>query len=184
MPQPRHDDRIATRRPSERARRLIFVGTALGVVVAVVTLVGVLRPHRPTPSGQDFSTVNRVSGGPVEWIAAVCDPLARLPATGFDLPESTYWSVCQARVRRDDAFVNPILIARFRSEVPMQVDLDLAGIEWYAFAVDQGELIAFATRSPSPRASPLLQPLKQFRFNIYSDPGISNDVCGKIRCRR
>jgi hypothetical protein len=90
--------------------------------------------------------------------------------------------VCQARIRSDDTFVNPILIARFPSEDPMQIDLDLAGIEWYAFAVDQGELIAFATRSPSTRESPLLQPLKQFRFNIYPDPGVSNDLCGKIRC--
>jgi hypothetical protein len=72
----------------------------------------------------------------------------------------------------------------------MQIDLDRNGIEWYAFAVDQGELVAFGTRSPlmvpDPRTnlgeSPLRKPLKQFGFNIYSGPGVSEDLCGQIKC--
>jgi hypothetical protein len=63
-------------------------------------------------------------------------------------------------------------------------------MELSAFAVDQGGLIAFATRSPlrgtDPRTnlgdSPLLVPLSQFGFNIYADPGVEDDLCGKIRC--
>jgi hypothetical protein len=54
MPQPRHDARTATRSPSERAGRLIFVGTALAVVVAVVILVGVLLLHRPDLSESTY----------------------------------------------------------------------------------------------------------------------------------
>ena len=28
------------------------------------------------------------------------------PATGFDLPESTLWTLCEARIRPDDRFIN------------------------------------------------------------------------------
>ncbi|KWX23225.1 hypothetical protein AFM11_15490 [Mycolicibacterium wolinskyi] len=61
----------------------------------------------------------------------------------------------------------------------MQVDLVNAGYEWYAFAFDRGGLVAFATSydavvtDPTTNLgeSPVLQPLKQFGFNIYSSPG-------------
>jgi hypothetical protein len=182
--------RTPARGPSQQARRLLLAGCAIGVVIVVGTLVAVLGPRGPMPRGEDFSTVNRVSGGPAEWIAAVCEPFLRIPATGFHLPNSTFLAVCQARIRPDDRIVNPILIARFPSEVPMQIDLANNGIEWYAFAVDQGELIVFATRSPlrvpDPYTnlgdSPMLEGLKQFGFNIYSSPGVEDDLCGKIRC--
>lgn len=175
-------------RPRARVRGLLFVGIALGVVIAVVTLAAVTRPVGPQARGADFSTVNRVTGDLDDWIAAVCVPQVSVPPIGLDLPESSYWTVCQARIQSGDKFVNPILFARFPSEDPMQIDLDANGIEWYAFAVDNGELVSFATRSsPSDpnaklRASPLLQPLKRFGFRIYGSPGVSQNLCGHFRC--
>jgi len=60
----------------------------------------------------------------------------------------------------------------------MQVDLSNEGYEWYAFAFDRGSLVSFETVSGTAvvgtnglSESPVLQPLKQFGFNIYSRPG-------------
>jgi hypothetical protein len=66
MPQLPRDPR---RWPSERNRRLRFAGSAIGVVIAMVLLVAALRPHRPMSRGEDFSAVNRLSGGLAEWTA-------------------------------------------------------------------------------------------------------------------
>lgn len=86
--------------------------------------------------------------------------------------------MCEARVQPNGEYLN-VTIARFPAELPMQVDLVNEGYEWYAFAFDRGEMMAFATFSdvwvtdPTTNfgESPVLQPLKQFGFNIYSSPG-------------
>jgi hypothetical protein len=43
-----------------------------------------------------------------------------------------------------------------------------------------------AKAPPDPQTnlgeSPMLEPLKRFGFNIYSDPGVSDDLCGQIEC--
>lgn len=164
-----------------------MVGSAAGVAIALVTLAALLKPYGPKPSPQDFSTVDPVSGSPALWMAAVCSPQFGARATGFHLPNATYSTVCQARIHPDGGgAIEPILIARFPSEEPLQLDLDNNGVEWYAFAVDQGGLVAFATCSPlvasDPHTnlgeSPLLVPLKQFGFTIYSDPGLSDNMRG------
>jgi hypothetical protein len=94
------------------------------------------------------------------------------------MPQATAAAACKARVRPDGEVVD-LRIARFPSELPMQVDLLNEGYEWYAFAFDRGEMIAFATYCElvvtDPRTglgeSPVLQPLTQFGFNIYHGPG-------------
>jgi hypothetical protein len=61
----------------------------------------------------------------------------------------------------------------------MQVDLHNQGYERYAFTFDNGSMVSFETVSDTTVTdpatglgeSPVLQPLKQFGFNIYSDPG-------------
>jgi hypothetical protein len=60
----------------------------------------------------------------------------------------------------------------------MQADLSNEGYKWYAFAFDRGSLVSFETLSETAvvgtsglNESPVLQPLKQFGFNIYSNPG-------------
>jgi hypothetical protein len=75
--------------------------------------------------------------------------------------------------------VDYLVIARFPDELALQVDLHNEGYTWYAFAYDRGDLVAFATVSEISVAdpvtnlgeSPVLQPLRQFGFNIYGSPG-------------
>jgi hypothetical protein len=94
------------------------------------------------------------------------------------LPHASTIALCRAQVRPDGEVVN-LTIARFPAELPMQVDLANEGYQWYAFAFDRGAMMAFATFSEVAVTdpitglgeSPVLQPLKQFGFNIYSRPG-------------
>lgn len=186
---------VPGRRRSPRARLLLFVGVpgaAIVVVLAIVvialapSLAAVLPRERagvrlgsPLPPGDEFAAINRVTHWPPDWIAAVCDgPVYQLRIPYKRLPHATAGGACKARVRPDGEVVD-LTIARFPAELPMQIDLLNEGYQWYAFAFDRGEMISFATFSEvmvtDPRTgfgeSPVLQPLKQFGFNIYHDPG-------------
>jgi hypothetical protein len=174
----------------ERLRGPLLVGTvvaAMVVMVAVFALLGMLLPsdraavqlRGPVPRGEEFAEVNRVSQWPADWIAAVCEPPVYPLRTPYvRLPHSTANAVCRARIHPNGDVVN-LTIARFSAELPMQVDLLNDGYKWYAFAFDRGKMTVFATFSDvmvtdpvtNLGESPVLQPLKQFGFNIYSGPG-------------
>lgn len=70
-----------------------------------------------------------------------------------------------------------ILVAEYPSEDPMQRDLARNGFEWYCFAAARGRLFVAATRATERTTdsgwsvSPVLLPLADFGFNIYSGPG-------------
>ena len=170
----------------QRLRWLVLVGTAVGVIIAVMTALTLLVPRDraalqlriPVPLGAEFEELNRVSHWPADWVASVCEPPVYQLRNYERLPNSTHNAACRARVEPNGDAVN-LMIARFPSELAMQVDLSNEGYEWYAFAFDHGQLVAFATFSSvavtdpvtNLGESPVLQPLKQFGFNIYSGPG-------------
>jgi hypothetical protein len=184
------------RRFSTRARVLLFVGGAVAALAEILTLImiipmtrspaALLPPERagvhlgsPLPPGDEFSAINRVTHWQPDWIAAVCDgPVYQLRIPYKRMPNATAAGACKARVRPDGEVVD-LTIARFPAELPMQVDLNNEGYQWYAFAFDRGEMVAFATWAEATvtdpntgfHESPVLQPLKQFGFNIYGDPG-------------
>jgi hypothetical protein len=176
-----------------RVRLLLFAGTVVGAIVVIIANVATIasladrlprdraavRLGSPLPPGDEFASINRVTHWPPDWIAAVCEPpVYELRTPYARLPHATASAVCEARVQPNGEYLN-VTIARFRAELPMQVDLVNEGYEWYAFAFDRGEMMAFATFSdvwvtdPTTNLgeSPVLQPLKQFGFNIYSSPG-------------
>ncbi len=133
----------------------------------------------PLPPGDEWASINRVRQWPADWVAAVCEPPVYELRTPYErMPHATALAICEARVQPNGEYLN-ITIARFPSELPMQVDLVNDGYKWYAFAFDRGQLQAFATfsdvRVTDPETgmgeSPVLQPLEQFGFNIYSGPG-------------
>ncbi|MHC9295587.1 hypothetical protein ACRCUN_24245 [Mycobacterium sp. LTG2003] len=163
------------------------VVTAIVMVVAMIVALqppppyerATLRLASPLPPGDRYEAINTVTHWPSDWIAAVCvPPLYDLRIPYEELPYATAGAACEARVQPDGEVVN-ITIARFPSELAMQVDLVNAGFEWYAFAFDRGQMVAFATFSEAmvtdPMTnlgeSPVLQPLKHFGFEIYSSPG-------------
>ncbi|ORA27406.1 hypothetical protein [Mycobacterium aquaticum] len=182
--------------PNPRAQlRLLLLGVAVAgtVVVALVAAVvmlalpifqkpperGAARLASPVPPDREFAYINPVSQWPSDWTAAVCHSLpyeVRMPYAR--LPNATATAVCRARIRPNGDVVN-VTIARFPAELPMQIDLLNDGYKWYAFAYDHGQMMAFATYSEvtvtDPKTnlgeSPVLQPLKQFGFNVYSGPG-------------
>jgi hypothetical protein len=181
-----------------QVRLLLLVGTVVAAIVVIIAMVasltalasslsGLIRASEragvrlgsPLPPGDEFAEVNRVTHWPPDWIAAVCEPpVYQLRTPYARLPHATACAVCKARIRPNGEVVN-VTIARFPAELPMQVDLVNDGYEWYAFAFDRGEMVAFATFSDvvvtdpitNLGESPVLQPLKQFGFNIYSGPG-------------
>jgi hypothetical protein len=180
---------------SARARLLLLVGGAGAAIVAILAIVMIamapplasvlpreragVRLGSPLPPGDEFAEINRVTHWPPDWIAAVCDgPVYQLRIPYKRLPHATAGAACKARVRPDGEVVD-LTIARFPAELPMQIDLLNEGYQWYAFAFDRREMISFATFSEvtvtDPRTglgeSPVLQPLKQFGFNSYHDPG-------------
>jgi hypothetical protein len=183
---------------SGRARMLLLVGTVVAVIVVIIAMVASLtalksnlsefiqsseraavRLGSPLPPGDEFAEVNRVTHWPPDWTAAVCEPpVYKLRTPYSSLPHATACAVCKARIQPNGEYLN-VTIARFPDELSMQVDLVNDGYEWYAFAFDRGEMIAFATFSDvsvtDPTTglgeSPVLQPLKQFGFNIYRGPG-------------
>jgi hypothetical protein len=180
-------------RTSGMARSLIAVACVLGVLAngaALLTVQPIDTPHwSRLTSHKEFANVNEVTGSPSDWISTICKPLFRFPEGGvsyqfpnteFYLPAATYSAVCQARDLAYTKVSDPILlIARFPSEDPMQLDLEIEEFEWYCFAVDRNEMVVFATRLSDTITnqdtglgeSPLLAPLKKFGFNVYSDPG-------------
>ena len=174
--------------PSARFRWVLFIGAALGVIVAVVASLvfaaslprdrAALQLRNPVPLGEEFAYLDRVSHWPADWIASVCEPPLYQLQHYKRLPNATYAAACSSKVKSMDDMAN-IMIARFPRELTMQVDLHNAGYEWYAFAFDHGDMIAFATVSElsvqdpvtNLGESPFLQPLKQFGFMVYAGPG-------------
>lgn len=176
-----------------KARRVRWLFSVLAAIAAV-TVIGVtavsprseppperaaLRLASPLPSGDKYAEINRVSQWPTDWIDAVCvPPLYQLSTPYSRLPHATEGAVCEARIQPSGEVVD-LTIARFRAELPMQVDLLNDGYQWYAFAFDHGEMLAFATFSDAQVTDPVtnlveaavLQPLKQFGFVIYHEPG-------------
>lgn len=189
----------ASRDNSSRWFRLQLAGIGCTALLAVICLVLAAQPISGTPRmigpSQDqanFPTVNAVSGTPAEWIAAICTPympsiradldptsvsgaLLLSPSAGLDLPGSTFNSACAAREK--SASEPFILVAEYPSEDPMQRDLARNGFEWYCFAAARGRLFVAATRATERTTdsgwsvSPVLLPLADFGFNIYSGPG-------------
>jgi hypothetical protein len=179
-----------------RLSLLLLAGTVVGAIVVIIaniatvamvsSLADRLPPDRagvrlgsPLPPGDEFAAINRVTHWPPDWTAAVCNPpVYELRIPYAHLPHATACAACEARIQPNGEYLN-ITIARFPDELAMQVDLLNDGFEWYAFAFDRGELMAFATHSEAwvtdpitgMGESPTLQPLKEFGFNIYSDPG-------------
>jgi hypothetical protein len=175
---------------------LVFAGAVTGAIVVVIatavniamvaSLADRLPQERaavslgsPLPPGDEWASINRVRQWPADWVAAVCvPPVYELRTPYAQMPHATALAICEARVQPNGEYLN-ITIARFPSELPMQVDLFNEGYESYAFAFDRGQLVSFATSSDvrvtdpvtGLGESPVLQPLKQFGFNIYSGPG-------------
>jgi hypothetical protein len=181
-----------------RLRLLVLAGTAIAAILVLIANVASLADLRssiaefiranersavrlgsPLPPGEEFAHVNRVTHWAPDWIAAVCQPpLYPLRTPNTRLPHATASAMCKARIQPTGESPN-LTIARFPEELAMQVDLFNDGYRSYAFAFDRGQMIAFATFSEAAvtdpntnlRESPVLQPLKQFGFNIYSGPG-------------
>lgn len=178
-------------------RRAWLAGMALAVVAVTIATVALLlalasnlsgfarsgervavRLHN-LPPGDEFESINRVAQWPADWIAAVCEPpIYHLRAPNARFPHATASAVCKARVQPDGEYAE-VVFALFTAELPMQVDLFNNNYNWYAFAYDHGEMITFATYCDAEvvdpnsnlSASPVLQPLERFGFNIYSRPG-------------
>ena len=189
----------ASRHHSGRWYRVSLAGFGCIALLAVACLVLAAQPVSGTPrmlgpSHDDahFPTVNAVSGTPADWVAAICTPyipnlrpeidpvsvsgaLLLSPNAGLDLPGSTFNAACAAREK--SASERFIRVAEYPSEDPMQRDLVDNGFEWYCFAAAQGRLFVAATRATERTTdsgwsvSPVLLPLADFGFNIYSGPG-------------
>ncbi|MCV7015656.1 hypothetical protein [Mycolicibacterium madagascariense] len=166
----------------------LLVGAVVGVLAVVIAAASMLHAvvpgekaavpiRNPIPMDEEFANINRVSHWPAEWIDAVCERPVYTLRNYTMLPHATANSSCRSLIK-PGGDVDYLMISRFPSELPMQVDLHNAGYQWYAFAFDHGSLIAFETVSDSEvvgsnglRESPVLQPLKRFGFHIYANPG-------------
>jgi hypothetical protein len=163
-------------------------------LLSVQLIGGSPRMVGPSHDAKKFPTVNAVSGIPSDWIATVCKPhalypagdVARFPAnalfaypnTTFDLPRALYSAVCPARY--DGASDPVILLAEYRTEDTMQLELADNNIKWYCFAANHGHLLVMGTRAEESAVnpygfagSPVLMPLETFGFNVYEHPGPS-----------
>lgn len=171
--------------------RTILLAKAFGASSAMIILVveGILmlaptgresrQIRNSVPLGDEYAQVNRVSDVPANWTASVCaPPLYALRNPVKRLPNALDSAVCRARINPPGEAPN-ILIARFRAELPMQVDLQNEGYEWYAFTYFHGAVLTFATFSSASSSNPasglteaeVLQSLHQFGFKIYHGPG-------------
>ena len=189
----------ASRDDSGRWFRIRLAGIGCIALLAVICLVLTAQPISGTPrmvgpshDAANFPTVNAVSGTPADWIAAICTPympsirpeldsvsvsgaLLLSPGAGLELPGATFNAACAAR--KESASEPFILVAEYPSEDPMQRDLARNGFEWYCFAAEHGRLFVAATRAVERTTdsgwsvSPVLLPLADFGFNIYSGPG-------------
>ncbi|MDT5103504.1 MAG: hypothetical protein QOI25_1017 [Mycobacterium sp.] len=174
---------------SVRTNQLLLIGAVVGmiaVLVAGVSLLSAVLPDKrgavqlrnPVPLDEEFANLNRVSHWPADWINAVCEPPLYQLRNYARLPHATSNASCRSLIE-PGGDVDYLMIARFPSELPMQVDLHNQGYEWYAFTFDNGSMVSFETVSDTTVTdpatglgeSPVLQPLKQFGFNTYSDPG-------------
>lgn len=169
------------------ANRLLLIGAAIAMVAALaaqVTLLSGLPPderaaaqlRNPVPLDEEYAEVDRVSHWPADWINAVCEPPLYRLRDYERLPHATSSASCRSLIK-PGGDVDYLMISRFPSELPMQVDLSNEGYQWCAFAFDRVSLVSFETVSETAvvgtnglSESPVLQPLKQFGFNIYSRP--------------
>ncbi|GAB7066080.1 hypothetical protein JCM12141A_03690 [Mycolicibacterium hodleri] len=179
---------VVGRTSSTRTRRFLLVSFIVGIVavfVAEATFASAVLPRTKAavivrnaiPLDAEFAEINRVSHWPADWIDAVCEKPVYALSNYTRLPHSTANASCRSLIKPGGE-VDYLMISRFPSELPMQVDLHNAGYQWYAFAFNDGSLVAFETVSETAVAgnngfqeSPVLQPLKRFGFNIYSGPG-------------
>jgi hypothetical protein len=171
-----------------RNNRLLLIGGVVAVIAALVATIALLAAvlpdkraalqlRNPVPLDEEYANLNRVSHWPADWINAVCEP-PMYPLRRYEaLPNATSNASCRSLIK-PDGDVAYLMISRFPSELPMQVDLLNAGYKWYAFAFDRGSLVSFETVRDAAvvgtnglSESPVLQPLKQFGFTIYSNPG-------------
>jgi hypothetical protein len=168
--------------------RLLVIGAVISVIIEIVagsmTLASMTPKSRAAvslrsavPIGPEYENVDRVSGWPRQWLEAVCSPPLHQLRDYQRLPNATSTASCRSLVEYSGE-VSYLMIARFPSELPMQVDLGNEGYPFYAFARESGSLIAFATVSRTSvtgtdglATSPYLEPLEDFGFNVYSGPG-------------
>jgi hypothetical protein len=132
----------------------------------------------PLPPGDEYSSINAVREWPSNWVGAVCSPPVydvRVPYG--ELPNATSIAACSARVHPRGQVTN-VMMARFPNELAMQVDLANEGSQWYAFTYVDGGMLAFASSAVDSTVDPavsvgeaVLEPLRQFGFNLYSTPG-------------
>jgi hypothetical protein len=173
---------------STRANRLLLIGAAIVMVAALVaeiTLLLSVLPHKraaeqlrnAVPLDEEYAEIDRVSHWPTDWIDAVCEPPLYRLRNYKPLPNAIANASCRSLVK-PDGDVAYLMISRFPSELPMQIDLYNQRYKWYAFTFDRGSLVSFETVRETAvvgtnglNESPLLQPLKQFGFTIYSYPG-------------
>ena len=172
-----------------RTNRLLMAATVV-VVIGVVSaegtwLFGLLPDKRgasqlrnAVPLDEEYAYINRVSHWPADWINAVCEPPLYRLRNYKRLPHAIANASCRSLIKPDGDLAPNLMISRFSSELPMQIDLHNEGYNWYAFAYDRGSLVSFETVSDAAaigtngfNESLVLQPLKQFGFNIYSGPG-------------
>ena len=171
-----------------RTNRLLLIGASvatIAVLVAEAALLSTVVPderaaaqlRNPVPLDDEYAETDRVSRWPADWINAVCEPTLYRLRNYERLPHATSNASCRSLIT-PGGHVDYLIVSRFPSELPMQVDLHNDGYRWYAFAFDRGSLVSFETVSETAvvgtngvSESPVLQPLKQFGFNIYSDPG-------------
>ncbi|MFC7672564.1 hypothetical protein ACFQWH_05750 [Mycolicibacterium sp. GCM10028919] len=168
--------------------RLLAIGAVIVVIVEIVagsmTLASATPKSRAAvslrnavPVDPEYENVNRVAGWPREWLEAVCAPPLHQLHDYQRLPNATSTASCRSATEYAGEGTY-LMIARFPSELPMQVDLGNERYRYYAFARESGSLIAMATVSRTSvissrglAVSPYLQPLEQFGFNVYSGPG-------------
>jgi hypothetical protein len=167
---------------------LLVIGAVTVVIVEImagsITLASSTPKSRAAvslrnavPPDPAYENVNRVSGSPRQWLEAVCAPPLYQFRDYQRLPNATSTASCRSLTEYAGEG-SYLMIARFPSELPMQVDLGNERYPFYAFARESGSLIAFATGSRTSvistrglGVSPYLQPLEHFGFNVYSSPG-------------
>jgi hypothetical protein len=175
-------------RPRSNVKRLLVGGTALGTVIAVLVVAATMASLMPTPRGamswrnaipidQELRNLNRVSQWPREWVDSVCEPPLHQLRNYKRLPNATYTASCRSLVEYagDNSY---LMVARYPNEYLMQIDLSNEGYTFYSFASYYGKLFVVATVTEASvtdshglGVSPFLQPLEQFGFNVYRDPG-------------
>ncbi|WP_319457408.1 MULTISPECIES: hypothetical protein [unclassified Mycobacterium] len=126
---------------------------------------------------QELRNLNRVSHWPTQWVDAVCEPPLHQLRNYKRLPNATYTASCRSLIKYQGD-VDYLMVAFCPGELPMQVDLSNEGYTFYSFASYYGSLFVVATVSDTTvtgndglGVSPSLQPLEQFGFNVYRDPG-------------